>query len=148
MELLIEKIKTTAEELSYADPRNRAYIKVENPDIKINFSEFLSFYADWLLDPQNQEKIKEMIYLEITKTIPSFINMTEEEIEKLKFSLDCQNDEEFKKIFQPLLPNIETIADNIDLKINIICLNEILDRIAEEKEEWKREVYFLYQNNN
>lgn len=148
MELLIKKIKTITEELSYADPRNKAYIKVENTDIKINFYEFLIFYADWLLDPQSQEKIKEMIYLEITKTIPSFINADEEEIEKLKFSLDCQDDEEFKKIFQPLLPNTETIANNIDRKIKEICLNEIIDRIAKEKEEWKREVCSLYQNNN
>ncbi len=148
MELLIEKIKTIAEELSYADPRNKAYIKVENTAIKINFSEFLSFYADWLLNPQNQEKIKEMIYLEITKTIPSFINVDEEEIEKLKFSLDCRNDEEFKKIFQPLLSNTETIADNIDQKIKKICLNEILGRIAEEKEERKKKIYHLYINYN
>lgn len=147
MELLIKKTKILVEGLSYADPQNRAYIKIEDTDININFYEFLSFYTDWLQNPQNQEKIKEMIYLEITDKIPSFMKMSGDEIEELKSSLDC-DDEEFKKIFQPLLPNVETVANNIDLKINMICLNEILGRIAEEKEERKKKIYFLYQNNN
>lgn len=148
MELLTEKIKFLAEELSCADPRNKAYIKVENPDININFSEFLSFYVDWLLDPSNQEKIEEMIYLEITDKIPSFIKMSNDEIEKLKSSLNCQDDEEFKKMFQPLLFNIETIMNSIDKKIKKICLNKILDRITEKRKKWKKEFYSLYINYN
>ncbi len=146
MGLLIEKIKILAKELSRADPRNKAYIKVKDADININFSEFLMFYTDWLLNLQNQKEIKEMIYLEITDKIPSFINMTKEEIEKLKFSLGY-NDEEFTRTFFHLL-NIETVADNIDKQINIICLNEMLGKIAEKKGKWKRKIYSLYINYN
>jgi len=143
---LIEKLKTIVEELSYADPRDKAHIRIENLDININFSEFLSFYVDWLLDSQNQEKIKEMIYAEIADKIPFFLDMTKEEIEASKHSLGY-DDKKFTRTFFPLL-NIEAVADNIEKQINIICLDEMLGKIAEEKEEWKREVYSLYQNNN
>ncbi len=145
--MLFEKIKTLIEDLSFADPQNKAYLKIEDTDIKINFYDFLSFYVSWLQNPQNKKKIKEMIYLEISETIPPFVDMTEEEVEKLKFSLGCQ-DKDFKKIFQPLLPNIEIIADNIDQEINIICLNEILDKTTKEEAEQKKKFINLYQNNN